>query len=218
MLPALILYLYGPRADRPPDNPHARGLAPRYRLRRDVLWLLLVPAGLALYMAYLRLSGGNALMPFHVQEVWGRHFAGPYVAVWDGLKAAFDGARQLLSFQRQHLYLPIAAGSPFIAAGHNLMLLAFLIVAVPAIVGVLRRLPLAYGAYVIAALALPLSYPVPPQPLMSLPRFLLVLFPLNIWLAAWLAEHPRAQKPALAVSAVLMAFFGAQFATWHWVA
>jgi hypothetical protein len=218
MLPALILYLYGPRADRPPDNPHARGLAPRYRLRRDVLWLLLVPAGLALYMAYLRLSGGNALMPFHVQEVWGRHFAGPYVAVWDGLKAAFDGARQLLSFQRQHLYLPIAAGSPFIAAGHNLMLLAFLIVAVPASVGVLRRLPLAYGAYVIAALALPLSYPVPPQPLMSLPRFLLVLFPLNIWLAAWLAEHPRAQKPALAVSAVLMAFFGAQFATWHWVA
>ena len=62
----------------------------------------------------------------------------------------------------------------------------------------LRRLPLAYGAYVIAALALPLSYPVTAQPLMSLPRFLVVLFPLSMWLAAWLAAHPRAQRPALA--------------------
>ena len=55
-------------------------------------------------------------------------------------------------------------------------------------------LPLAYGVYVIAALALPLSYPVASQPLMSLPRFLVVLFPLSIWLAAWLAEHPRARS------------------------
>ena len=53
---------------------------------------------------------------------------------------------------------------------------------------------------------------------MSLPRFLVVLFPLSIWFAAWLARRPRAQVPALAVSALLMAFFVAEFATWHWVA
>jgi hypothetical protein len=53
---------------------------------------------------------------------------------------------------------------------------------------------------------------------MSLPRFLLVLFPLTIWLAAWLAARPRAQLPALAASALLMAFFAADFATWHWIA
>ena len=53
---------------------------------------------------------------------------------------------------------------------------------------------------------------------MSLPRFLVVLFPLSIWLAAWLAEHPRAQRPALVVSRLLLAFFVAEFATWHWVA
>ena len=87
------------------------------------------------------------------------------------------------------------------------MLFAFLLAAVPAIVGVLRLLPLAYGAYVLAALALPLSYPVAPQPLMSLPRFLVVLFPLSMWLAAWLAARPRARLPVLAVSAALMAFF-----------
>jgi hypothetical protein len=239
-LPALILYLYGPRADRPPDfavnEPEPREpartwtaakaaitssiwrLRPRYRLRREVLWLGLLPAGVALYGVFLALGGGDALGPFHAQQVWGRHFAGPYVGVWDGVRAAFDGARQVLSFQRHHVYFPIAAGSPFVAAGHNLMLVGFLIAAIPAVVGVLRRLPLAYGAYVIAALALPLSYPPPAQPLMSLPRFLVALFPLNIWFASWLVAHPRARRPALALSGLLMACFVAQFATWHWVA
>jgi hypothetical protein len=89
---------------------------------------------------------------------------------------------------------------------------------VPVLVGVLRRLPLAYGVYVVAALAMPLSYPVSSQPLMSLPRFLVVLFPLAIAFASWLTEHPRLRGAAIAASAVLMAFFTAQFATWHWVA
>lgn len=238
-LPALMLYLYGPRADRPPDSARVessrptgggsssstraiRGigqrLRPRYRPRADVLWLVLLPAGLGLYMAYLGLSGGDTLAPFHAQGIWGRHFAGPYGGVWDGMRAALQGARQLLSGQRAHVYFPAATGSPFVAAGHNLMGLAFLLVAVPLFVLALRVLPLAYGVYAIAALALPLSYPVPAQPLMSLPRFLVVLFPLSMALAVWLAAHPRARIPALAISALLMAFFVAQFATWHWVA
>lgn len=242
MLPAAMLYLYGPREDRAPDFPSKRPprlsarrrapdllspgalrhavwwLRPSYRVRRDFLWLGLVPAGLGLYMLYLALDGGSALLPFHAQAVWGRHFAGPYLGVWDGVRAAFEGARQLLSLQRHHVYFPAAGGSPFINAGHNLMLLAFLLLAIPATVGVLRMLPLAYGVYVIAALAMPLSYPVASQPLMSLPRFLVVLFPLSIWLAVWLAEHPRVRTPALVGSAALMVLFVGQFATWHWVA
>jgi hypothetical protein len=220
ILPALMIYLYGPREDRAPDLALANRsrLRPRYRLRRDLLWLGLLPVGVVLYGAYLGLSGGEPLAPLHAQDVWGRHFAGPYLAVWDAAKAAFEGARQLLSFQRRHVYFSAGSGDPFVSAGHNLMLLAFLLAAIPAIVGAVRRLPLAYGAYVIAALALPLSYPVSSEPLMSLPRFLVVLFPLTIWLAAWLSEHPRVQRPAIALSASLMALFLAQFATWHWVA
>ncbi len=218
VVPALILYLYGPREDRAPDFPGARGLRARYRLRADVAWLALVGAGLALYMAHLALAGGDALLAFHAQEVWSRHFAGPFVGVWDGARAAFEGARQLLSGQSRHVYFPAAPGSPTVAAGHNLMLFGFLLAAVPAVVGVLRRLPLAYGAYVLVALALPLSYPVSSQPLMSLPRFELVLFPLSMWGAAWLAPRGRLTVAALVTSALLMAFFVGQFATWHWVA
>jgi hypothetical protein len=220
LLPALMLYLYGPRRDRPPDfaRGRRRRIAPVYRLRPDALWIALMPAGVVLYGLALALGGGDALAPFHAQNVWGRHFAGPYLGIWDGLKAAFEGARQLLSFQRRIVYFPSAPGSPAVAAGHNLTLFAFLVAAIPAFVAALRRLPLAYGAYAIAALALPLSYPVTSQPLMSLPRFLIVLFPLSIGAGAWLAEHPRAARPLLVLSAVLMVVFGAQFATWHWVA
>ena len=219
LVPAVILYLYGPRRDRSPDHTAAgrSPLLPRYRLRSDVLWLALVPAGLVLYGAYLGLSGGDALAPLSAQGEWSRHFAGPYVAVWDGLKAAFEGARQLISMQRAHVYFPVGGEDPFVAASHNLILFAFLAAAVPAVVGVLRKLPFAYGAYLVVALALPLSYPVATQPLMSLPRFLLVLFPLFIWFGDWLSRHPRAQRPMLCGSAALMVLFGAQFATWHWV-
>jgi hypothetical protein len=243
ILPLLLLYLYGPREDREPERvlgrradataagrplaAHSRSmfaglmdtLRPRYRLRRDALWLALVPVGLALYMLHLALAGGDPLAPFHAEAVWKRQFAGPYGGVWDGAKAAFAGLRQLLSFQSRHNYYPIAGGSPLIDAGHNVLLFAFLLAAIPMLVGVLRMLPLAYGGYVLAALALPLSYPVAPQPLMSLPRFLLVLFPLNMWLAVTLSSRPRVlTRTVLVLSGLAMAFFVGEFSTWHWVA
>jgi hypothetical protein len=220
VLPVMILYLYGPREDRVPDFPRGRRRlgGVRYKLRRDALWILVLPLGVAAYMAYLALAGGTALEPFHAQEVWNRQFAGPYVAIWDAARAALDGARQLLSFQRRHVYFKLAGGDPTVSAEHNVVLFAFLLAVLPAVVGVLRRLPLAYGAYVLAALALPLSYPVASQPLMSLPRFLVVLFPLSMWLGGYLERRPRARAPLLLCSALLLAFFAGQFATWHWVA
>lgn len=213
LAPALLLYLHGPREDRPPDS---LGFL-RYRLRRDALWLLLLPLSIGAYMAYLGLRGGDPLLLFHAQHLWGRDFLAPFAGVWQGLIAGFDGLRQLLSGQSQHVYFAPGQGSPTIAAAHNLMLLAFLLLALPALVGVCRRLPAAYGVYVLAALALPLSTPVASQPLMSLPRFLVVLFPLSIWAAAWLAPRRRLTRAVLLASALLMALFVAQFSTWHWV-
>jgi hypothetical protein len=223
VVPIALLYLYGPRADRRPDWPRVAAgrvaaLLPRYRPRPDLLWLALVPAGLAAYLGYLKLSGGQATMPFHAQQVWHRDFAGPFLAVRDAAVAAAQGVRQLVTMQRHVAYFPTGGQDPLIAAQHNVLLFGFLLAAVPAVVGVFRRLPLAYGAYVIVALAMPLSYPVAAQPLMSLPRFEVVLFPLAIWAGAWLAERPRARAPLLGASALGLGVFVAQFATWHWVA
>jgi hypothetical protein len=82
---------------------------------------------------------------------------------------------------------------------------------------VLRRLPFAYGLYTAVAMLLPLSYPVTAQPLMSLPRYLMVLFPLQLWAAAW--AHDRGHERALlAAGAVLLGLFTTQFAVWSFVA
>jgi hypothetical protein len=178
-------------------------LARGERRPRDAAWIALVPAGLAGFCATLALGGGDALAPFHAQDIWFRHFAGPFVGVWDGTRAAWSGLHNL--------------DDP--AARADVVLFGFLVAAVPLVVGTLRRLPPAYGAYVLAALALPLSYPVGPQPLMSLPRFLAVLFPLFMWLGAWLSEGGRARRVAvLGPSAAGLAAVTAVFATWHWVA
>lgn len=221
LLPLAVMYLYGPRADAAatPAGVGSRlgGFAPRYRLRPSALWLALAPAGLLTYAAYLGLTYGDPLSFSHVQEFWSRDFAGPLVGAWDGATAAFDGVRQLLSGSRDVAYFEQSAGDPFRVAAQNIALFGFLCFALVGAVGVLRRLPFAYGLYVVTALMLPLSYPVAAQPLMSLPRFIAVLFPLFMWLGLVCEERRMTDRVAIA-SAVVLGLFVTQFATWQWVA
>jgi mannosyltransferase PIG-V len=220
-VPALAIYLYGPREDRPPERTAvaraardglaagvglSRALAalrPRYRIRGDVLWLALLPAGVAAYCAWIALAGGDALSPFKVEhQIWGRHLSDPLATVWYGVRTTFDEYRHLPAHGRLHLTT-----------------FYFLLAGLLATVGVLRRLPLAYGLYAIVAILLPLSYPGATgagEPLESMPRYILVLFPLGIWLAIWLEEHPRLRRPTLVLSALAMVFYTANFATWRW--
>jgi Mannosyltransferase (PIG-V) len=187
------------------------------RIRPDVLWLALAPAGLVAYAVYLGLAYGDPLSFSHVQEFWNRTFAGPLVGAWDGAAAALDGVRQLLSGSRDVAYFEQSAGDPFRVAAQNIALFGFLCFALAGAVGVLRRLPFAYGLYVVTALMLPLSYPVAAQPLMSLPRFVAVLFPIFMWLGLVCEERRITDRVAIS-SAVVLGLFVTQFATWQWVA
>jgi hypothetical protein len=177
------------------------------RSPRDAAWLALAPVGLAGYAIYLEATIGDGLAFLQVQEAWLRHFAGPLGGAWDATVAAYEGARGLLEGDEQ---LPRWAAM-------NVMLFGFMIFALVACVGVLRRLPFAYGAYVAAALMLPLSFPVEPQPLMSLPRFLVVLFPVFMWLAI-VCEERRITDRVAAVSALVLGLFVTQYASWHFIA
>ena len=188
----------------------------RERRLRDAAWLILAPLGLAAYAAYLGIAEGDALRFLDVQDAWSRELAIPLAGAWDGFTAAVDGARQLLSGQREVVYFEEAAGDPYRIAAINLMLFGALVFAAVACVGCLRRLPKAYGVWVAVSLVLPLTFPVGPQPLMSLPRFLAVLFPIFMWLALW-SEERRATPRVAAVSALGLGLFTTQFATWHWI-
>jgi len=208
LVPLLIIYLWDSgRLRERPRSPRA-----------DVLWLALVPLGLAAYCAHLALEGLDPLTPFHAQEVWFRSFAGPFAGAWDGVVAAVQGVRQLASGTREPVLFGAAGGDPFLVARHNIELLAWLGLTLAATAGALRRLPAAYGAYLVAALALPLSYPVGPQPLMSLPRFVAVLFPLAIWLSLWMTGRLWRERLVTACFAAGLAVYTGIFATWHWVA
>jgi Mannosyltransferase (PIG-V) len=188
----------------------------RPRRPRDAAWLALGPLGLVAYAAFLGLAEGDAWRFLDVQDAWSRELAIPLGGAWDGFTAAADGARQLLSGQREVVYFEEAAGDPYRIAAINLMLFGSLVFALVACAGCLRRLPKAYGAWVAASLVLPLTFPVKPQPLMSLPRFLAVLFPIFMWLALW-SEERRATARVAAVSALGLGLFTAQFASWHWI-
>jgi hypothetical protein len=221
-VPIALLFLYGPRADLgpailPAAASRLRRLLPRYRPTLSLAWVLLVPAGLAVYVLALALATGDGLAPFHAEQVWFRHYAGPFGGVWDGAVAAWDGLRQVLHGPPPPIYFTKAGGNPMVVAGQNLMLFGFLVAGAVALVGAFRRLPVAYGAYALAALVLPLSYPVGPQPLISLPRYEVVLFPLFIWSAWWLRRRSLSTA-AVAALAVLLGLFTAEFATWRFVA
>ena len=188
----------------------------RPRRASDGAWLLLAPAGIAAYAAWLGLVEGDALRFLDVQEAWSRELTVPLTGAWDGFVAAVDGVRQLASGSRSPVYFEEAAGDPFPIAAIKVMLLATLVFAVAACVGVFRRLPRPYGVWVAASLVLPLSFPVTPQPLMSLPRFVAVLFPVFMWLAV-VCEERRVTDLVAAAFAVGLGLFTAQYASWHWI-
>lgn len=169
--------------------------------RRSLLaraWLLLPLAALGGLLAYAGLHAGDALAPWHAEDVWGRSFHGPFSAV---------------VYAVGH---PLGRGV-FEPGWMGPLGLAFLALAAVGTAGALLRLPAAYGLYALVALAAPLSTPWPDHPLMSFPRFLLTAFPVFMWLA--LVTRRRVVLGAvLGVFTVGLAFLSARFGMWLWVA
>lgn len=184
--------------------------------------LLAAPASLlgllAVSITFERLGLGFGA-PFDAQQTWHRALRGPWAGLADGTSAAWDGVRQLLHGPPPPLYFTQAAGDALAIARHNLLLWLTLVLALLMLAGSWRRLRPAHAAYATAALMLPLSYPVAPQPLMSLPRFVAVLYPLFMWAGWWLARRrPPLAIGVLCISAIGLAAVGALFTGWRWVA
>ena len=170
--------------------------------------LALVPLGLVAFCVYLEAVGQDGLGPFRAQDAWGRSLG---VAPVEGARAAWDG---LVSLVR---------GDPrswpvYDTAWVDVGLFATLLLVLVALAGALRRLPAAYSLYAAAALALPLAFPADGQPLMSLPRFVAVVWPLHLWLALVLLDRVRARWAVLAAFAAGLALVSGEVSTFGWVA
>lgn len=223
-IPIGLLYLYGPRADRdrapaasttPSTSPSTTWWRPRYRPALDFLWLALVPLGLVAFFAYMGIEYGDALRPLHVNDtVWHRHFE-IFGGITGIVSALWHGLHTIASAPAGRLFP--ATNGPYRLAAANVVDAAALIFAVFATIGVIRRLPPAYGAYTVVSLVILTSAPKSTEPLMSLPRFILVLFPLWMSLALWLDKRGRLGV-WIACSGVALGAASMQFATGRWVA
>jgi hypothetical protein len=83
------------------------------------------------------------------------------------------------------------------------------------VIGV-RMVPLYYTALVVPALVIPLLTPSSVNPLMSMPRFVLPLFPLFVVIAL-LVRNRKVGMALAGASSVLLVLLTMQFALWYWV-
>lgn len=196
---------------------HRGGL--RRALAPGLAWLALVPAGTAAFGGYLWWRLGDPVAFATAQgEAWHRRTATPVEGLWDALSAAWAGVRQLAAGGNEPVYWTRSVSEPIRVAALNIELLAALVALALGAWLALRLLPRAYGWYAVAALTLPLCTPGEALPLLSLPRFGLVIFPVFMALAVWTSRRPNAHVVVLVGFSLLLGLFTAQWATWQWVA
>jgi hypothetical protein len=139
------------------------------------------------------------------EKYLGHQLALPPVTVWHGAVAAW-----------YQLTGQLSAFAPGTYSGQELLQFGALVIGCVAMIGVFRRLPIAYGVYVVLGFLLQLSTPTIGDPLRGFDRYASIRFPLFMWLGAWAVER-RLVRPLVAISGSMLVFFTLQFATWHWV-
>lgn len=189
---------------------------------RPLLWFLLVPTGVAAYAAYLAVSTGGVGGFGEAERAWGRDPTFPPITIWRAAVKAYFGATQLLTGHGVPAD-PAYVGQTlaFIqreTAIVNLVSFVALAGAVWAICAAWRRLPVSYALFSICVISLPLFAPRPQVPLMSMPRFVLVAFPVMVALAVVTDERPRLRWAIAAVFAAGLVFLTGRFALWLFVA
>jgi hypothetical protein len=161
----------------------ARGAQLRALLRPQLLWLALIPAGLALYMYYFYINRGNFFVPMQAQSRgWDKTLTFPWQTfLWP------------LSFPASHVRLyQMIVGAAIVLTG----------------VGFYLKLRATYLVYAVAALLFYLAW----GSLEGLPRYVSILFPIHIILAVASCRWKWLYEPLLAFSIALLALCTILFA------
>jgi hypothetical protein len=160
-----------------------RGANLREFFRPYLLWLALVPIGLALYMFYSYLRRGDFFMPMHAQAGgWGKALTWPWQSfLWPR------------SFPPSHI--PLYQG----IVGAAIILTA---------AGFFLKLRATYLVYATLAILFYLAW----GSLEGLPRYVSILFPIHIVMAVLSSRWKWLYEPLLAFSVALLALCTVLFA------
>jgi hypothetical protein len=194
LIPCLLLELWLAWRGRAPAVPKPR---PVEALAAVALPLL----GGLLLLGWSAAALGDPLVFLSTQAEWNRAFSWPWDTVANGFRVALAVPFRYQEEDQSWFYL-----------------LTFLLFAALAVAGWARGLLRApHALYLTLGLLFPLFSATPHNPLLSLPRFALVLFPAFLLLAR-AGRRPWAHYLILTVSLLLLALYTIRFANWFWVA
>ncbi|MSO95846.1 MAG: hypothetical protein EXQ81_08645 [Thermoleophilia bacterium] len=175
--------------------------------RRALLSLAAAPLIASVHLLVVHDARGSLDDLFGAQALWKRHLspAGPLGGIWHGLGKAWTTATELGEPGGPDLLWP----SELVNAGFLVLFVALTVVA-------WRRVGAPYGLFAALSLALPLSFPATPSPLLSLPRFGLVVFPFFLVLGV-LGERTRVNVAIIGVSSVLLVLATVEWVRFGWI-
>ena len=186
--------------------------------RRALLSMALAPALAVLYPLWLQLKLHAPSAAFRSEAGWDRHVshAGPLGGLWHSLQAVWAAIEQLATGDRTHAFWVHSGSEPLYVAAKNIEDFLFLVLFLWLGVEAWRRFGAPYGLFVLGSLAIPLSVPTTGYPLLSMPRFCLVLFPAFLALAA-MGTTTRRDRAILVPCSFFLAVATVQWSLGHWV-
>jgi hypothetical protein len=179
-------------------------------------YLALASSGLAGYAAYLWWRFGNPLLFYTEQQRWGREATDPLSTLHNALMQGGASLRWLFD---PKLWADPSLGriADHLGAANNAYNLVFLGVALALLLAGLQVLPPGLSAYAFLLVLPPAFFGTPQGPLMGLPRYLLVAFPVFIVLGA-LLENRWLLGGWLVLSGAASLVLCALFVSWRFVA
>lgn len=152
-----------------------------------------IPIGLVAYLVFWKFRTGDALAPLRFQSNWLREPMFPLETLWRAVGAAMhDGSYWLIDVL---VVLPCLGLAVLVA----------------------MRARLSYTLYTWLGILLPMALVWPGRPLMSMPRFMVVLFPL-FWMLADLTQRRRIPHTlVIAVSSAGLGLLTVLFATNYFI-
>jgi len=186
------------------------------RFRWRGIYLLLAPGGLLAYMGYLWVRFGDPLLFYSAQESWGRQATGPLDTASRAWGSAVEGAGRLFD---PGLWAHPSLGNVanHIAGAGNFFNVAFFVFAVVVLLAGLRDLPLSLTVYGLLLVAPATLFGTPGSPLMGIPRYVLVAFPIFIVLTL-LFRNRLLLGGWLVMSTLISLALCGLFVSWRFVA
>jgi hypothetical protein len=171
-------------------------------------------AAIVAVSAYYDHTVGDALAFIHAKDQWGREIQtfGPFQGAWLSAKAAYHGLAGLA-----HVPTDGHAANLY---GDDVLDFVVLLAAIALTVIVFRRLGLAWGVYSTGVIALATAAPVTDggEVLQSLPRYVMVDFPLFIVGASFLQRGTARRGVVLGALTAVAAIAAVAFSRKLWVA